>query len=275
MRIPSQSHWKILCYFIVAGCFLAGGPSANASAEEMADGLAFVTSMQGAVSIETADEHAIDLKFHDTLLLNNSTLRTGKDAHLFLALSNGMAIGLEENSELRVETFAQKPFTERKESLTHEPSTSTLSIQLNSGKLAIVSNNLSPLSQARVTLANGELRIHAATCVIQSDTLLGEHITACQGNLTYYYPISKKREFIANSQSVRISPQSAKLGKTTENVSLDTLPEHIDRFAQATQHASKRVFFKAGSDGQLPEPILIAEPTYFDQSAQRPYEFNE
>ncbi len=272
MRIKSQSCWKTLCCLIAAGSFL-GGPVAS-HAEEMPEGIAVATGIRGSIRIKSADGQSVSPKLHDTLILNASTIETGKNAHIFFALSNGMGIGIGQNTEVLIETFIQKPFTEKKERLSYEPSVSILSIRLVTGSMAIVSNKLSPLSQARVYLPTGELRIHSATCIVQNDDI-GAHITACEGTLTYYYPDGESREFIVEPQSIRISPQSAKLGKVTESTTLTSLPEAIDQFAKATQHASKRVFFKAGYNGSPPRPVLIASPAYFDQPVDRPYVFNE
>lgn len=272
MHIKSQSFWKTLCCLIAAGSFLGG--TVVSHAEEMVGGIAIATSTQGHIQIEDANGQSVRLRFHDTLELNASTIKTGKGAHAFFALSNGMGIGIEQNSEVVFETFTQKPFTREREQLSYEASVSILSIRLITGSLAVVSNKLSPLSQARIYLPSGELRIHSATCIVQHDQL-GDHITACEGNITYYYPDGERREFIVEPQSIRISPQSAKLGKVTEKMTLSSLPDAIDRFAKATQHASKRAYFKAGHNGHLPRPVLIAPPAYFDQPVDRPYEFNE
>ena len=94
-------------------------------------------------------------------MLNESTIETGKNAHVFFALSNGMGIGIGQNSEVIFETYVQKPFPARKERLSYEPSVSILSVRLVSGTLAVASNKLSPLSQARVYLPTGELRTGA------------------------------------------------------------------------------------------------------------------
>ena len=272
MHITSQSFWKTLCGLIAAGSFLGGTAASHAA--EMTEGLAVTTSVKGSIQITDANEQRTQPQLHDTLVLNASTIETSKKSHIFFALSNGMGIGIEENSKIIFETFIQKPFTIDRERLSYEPSVSILSIRLISGSLAVVSNKLSPLSQARVYLPSGELRIHSATCIVENDQM-GDHITACEGTITYHYPDGERREFIVEPQSIRISPQSAKLGKVTESTTLDSLPERIAQFAKATKHASKRVFFKAGYNGQPLRPVLIASPAYFNQPVDRPYEFNE
>ena len=114
-------------------------------------------------------------------------------------------------------------------------------------------------------------RLHA----LSSYTDMAAQITAYAGLLTYKYPDRKHRELIVEPQSIRISAQSAMLGEVTESMTLSSLPKAVEEFAQATENASKRVFFKAGKDGDSPRPILIASPTYFDQPVIRPYEYPE
>ena len=266
----STALQNLLRCVAAAGSFLVGGLSSHA--DEMIEGIAIATSIRGSIQIETADEQRIHLKLHDELTLNATTIKTGKKAHLYFALSNGMGIGISENSEIILETYLQRPFPPTRKRISHEPSVSILSIRLTSGSIAIASNELSPLSQARIYLPTGELRIHSATCIVQNDTL-GTHITACEGTITYYYPDGKNREFIVEPQSIRISPQNAKLGKVSKVSTLNTLPKALERFAQATEHASQRVFFEASYDGKLLCPTLITSPTYFNQSTERPYVF--
>jgi hypothetical protein len=254
-----------------AGSFLLVGLSSHA--DEMIEGIAIATSIRGSIHIETADEQRLHLKLHDQLKLNATTIKTGKKAHLYFALSNGMGIGISENSEIIFETYLQRPFSPTRKRISHEPSVSILSIRITSGSIAIASNKLSPLSQARIYLPTGELRIHSATCIVQNNTL-GAHITACEGTITYYYPDGKNREFIVEPQSIRISPQNAKLGKASKVSTRNTLPKALERFAKATEHASQRVFFEASYDGKLLSPTLIISPTYFNQSTERPYVFS-
>ena len=270
MLMHSTALQNLLRCVAAASSFLVGGLSSHA--DEMIEGIAIATSIRGSIQIETADEQRIHLKLHDELTLNATTLKTGNKAHLYFALSNGMGIGISENSEIIFETYLQRPFPPTRKRISHEPSVSILSIRLTSGSIAIASNELSPLSQARIYLPTGELRIHSATCIVQSDTF-GTHITACEGTITYYYPDGESREFIVEPQSIRISPQNAKLGKVSKVSTLNTLPKALERFAQATEHASQRVFFEASYDGKLLCPTLITSPTYFNQSTERPYVF--
>jgi len=272
MYIGSKTCWKTLFCLITTGYFLGG--AADSNAEEMAEGIAVATSIQGSIQIEDAESKISQPKLHDTLNLNTCTVETGKNAHLFLALSNGIGIGIGENSEVRFETFIQQPFNEDRESLSYEPSVSILSIRIINGDLAVVSNKLSPLSEARIFLPIGELQIHSATCIINYSDMAAQ-ITAYAGLLTYKYPDRKHRELIVEPQSIRISAQSAILGEITESMTLSSQPKAVEEFAQATENASNRVFFEAGKNGHSPQPVLIASPTYFDQPVIRPYEYAE
>ncbi|CAA6678344.1 MULTISPECIES: hypothetical protein [unclassified Lentimonas] len=272
MRNTLQPFRKTLYGLIAVGCLSMGLTTALSA--DMAEGLAFATSVKGNIQITDTKGQLTEPNLHDTLVLNGATIKTGKNAHIFFALSNGVGVGIGSSSEVIFETYVQKSFPERKERLSSEPSVSNLSIRLVTGNLAIASNQLSPLSQALVYLPSGDLRIHSATCIVQHDEL-GSHITAREGTITYYYPDGEKREFIVESQSIRISPQSAKLGKVTENMTWTSLPESMDKFSKATQLASQRVLFKAGDNGNPPHAVLVAPTAFYDQSIARPYEFND
>ena len=272
MRNTLQSLRTALYGLTTVGCLSVGLTASWA--EDMTGGLAFTNSVKGSIQITDTKGSHVQPNLHDTLVLNESKIETGKNAHIYFALSNGIGVGIGSESEVIFETYLQRPFPKRKERLSYEPSVSTLSIRLITGDLAIASNKLSPLSQARVYLPSGELRIHSATCIIQNDEL-GAHITACEGTITYYYPDGEEREFIVEPQSIRISPQSAKLSKVTESMTLTSLPESIDRFAKATQQASKRVFFKAGENGNPPKAVRLAPSAFYNLPTKRPYEFND
>ena len=104
----------------------------------------------------------------------------------------------------------------------------------------------------------------------------GLHITAYDGNLTYYYPNSQSREFVSAPKGIRISEQSMERLQVAETTTVETLEAELARFCQAAQHASKRVTFQANESTNLPpEPVLIARPQYFQQPEFRPYQYKE
>ncbi len=241
----------------------------------MPDGIAVVTSQQGSIRItDTSGKRQSSPDLHQARTLSGQTIRTGKDAHIFFALSNGLGIGIGEDSQVTFHIYAQEPFRAEKESLNYEPSVSTLTVEIQQGTFAIMSEGLSPLSKARLLTPTGTLRVHAALCLIRQDET-GTTITAYKGNTTFHYPDGKNREFIAGPAAVRISPQSSSLGKIAEKIDIATLSERSKRFADAARNASRRVFFKSSETDGTAIPTLIAPNSYFEQAPARPYEYRE
>lgn len=245
-----------------------------AQAQNMPEGVAVVTGVLQPVDWSRPEAGSVHPKLNDTTRIQGRSLRTGKGAHLFLALSNGLAIGIGENSELDVDVYQQTPFSERRESLDYEPSVSQLSLRLKHGVLAVATNRLSPLSQARIALPSGQVRIHSGVALFSAgDT--GMHLTALEGTLTYYYPEGAHREFLAAPQSIRLTEQSARQNRIAATPTIEDMPDEWKHLAQATRHASRRVFFQAAEEGAAPRPVRIVSPEYFKQVPVRPYEFSD
>ncbi|MFP4069364.1 MAG: hypothetical protein ACLFVC_04200 [Opitutales bacterium] len=239
-------------------------------------GLAFLTTVDGEVRHQPEGRSARSPEIHAAISLNQSTLSTGPEAFCGLALSNGIALGLDANSTLRIPGFRQARFPEEKASLTYEPSMSELTLQLESGTLAVACDHLSPLSEMWIHLPLGKIRVHSATCVV-AITETGVQLTVYQGHLTYYYPDASKREFISSEQSLRISPTSARMGRVAETAAMDGLPAEWRQLSEATYHASKRVFFLPGDpESEAPAtPVPIVPPDYYDQESARPYQLSD
>lgn len=244
-------------------------------AAEMMPGSAIVTSRSGPVRASEAGGRQLDVDTHDILLPSGLSLSTGKKGRIFLALSNGVAVALDEATSIFCAEYTQRPFSLEDQSRGLEPSESGMRLQLESGQIAIATNRLSPLSELRILLPHGELRLHKGTCLINYDSM-GLRITSFDGNLTYYYPDSDAREYVSAPASVRISDQSAERRQATEVASVDSLgPEDI-QLCRAAQHASQRVTFEANiTTGLPPVPVLIVKPQYFQQPAMRPYQFKD
>ena len=240
----------------------------------MTDGIAIVSSEHGAIQITDENGRSFSPKLHETLVLSGSTIKTGKGAHLFIALSNGMGIGIKESSEVMVNSYQQRPFSAIQQSIRHEPSASELSLQIAQGTIALAGNRLAPVSRAHIELPHGNIRIHSATCIVQCNESATK-VTASAGALTYYYPDKAKRKFVVGPQSLHISQQDTEPVLETQNVVLADLAEDPKQLAAATERASQRVFFKANASGEAPHPVLIVSPDYFEQPAARPYQFNE
>lgn len=245
------------------------------TAQTMVDGSAIVTSRSGSVSATDASGKRISLDAHDVLLPAELQISTNEDAQIFLTLSNGVALALDESTLLQCASYTQRPFDLEDQSLGLEPSVSDLQIRFIKGQLAVASNRLSPLSELRIQLPEGELRLHKGTCLISLEAT-GLHITAYDGNLTYYYPSGESREFVSAPKRVRISKQSVQRQQIAEASTVDSLEAEQVRFTQAAQHASKRVTFQPNMATRLPPvPVLIVRPQYFQQLYFRPYQFED
>ena len=244
-------------------------------AQTMIKGSAIVTSRSGSAHAKDASGKRVSTASHEILLPSGLTLSTTKDANIFLTFSNGVALAINEESVVQCTDYTQRPFDKEDQARDLEPSVSNLKLRMIKGQIAIASNQLSPLSELRIQLPKGELRLHKGCCLIRLNTT-GLHITAYEGNLIYYYPNSQSREFVSAPKGIRISEQSMERLQVAENTSVETLEAEQAHFCQAAQHASKRVTFQANESTNLPpEPVLIAKPEYFQQPEFRPYLFNK
>jgi hypothetical protein len=274
MPLKAHSVWHALRALTTAIVLSAG--LCPAQAQAMTDGIAVVTSEQGAIQITDENGHNFSPNLHQTLLLNGSRIQTGEGAHLFMALSNGVGVGIKGNSEVVFESYQQRPFSAKQQSIRHEPSKSELSLQITQGTIALAGNRLSPISELLVDLPSGTIRIHSANCVVQRNDL-ETVVTACdkESTFTYYSPNKTTREFFVGPERLRLNEANGQVVLKTESMTPATLPEECQQLAAATQQASQRVFFKATAPGETPQPVLIVSPDYFEQPAARPYQFNE
>ena len=238
-------------------------------------GSAFITSQIGTLNCKDYNGSKISIKQHDFIVIEGTEINTEKDSQLYLALTNGLAIGIGPQSKVHCNTYKQQPYKVERQGTKYEPSTSVLKVAIEFGTIALSCPHLSALSEMRLILPTGELRLHRGTCVIQC-TPSTTNITAYDGMLTFYYPNGSEREFIAEPMSVRISPQSAKLGRIAEDETDEVLEDNLLKLAQATEYAKKRVIFKVSNVGdipQIPQPTLVVPKSYYLQPSARPYEF--
>ena len=244
-------------------------------AQTMIKGSAIITSRSGSAHAKDASGERVSTASHEILLPSGLTLSTTEDAYIFLTFSNGVALAMNEESVVQCTDYTQRPFNKEDQARGLEPSVSNLKLRMIEGQIAIASNRLSPLSELRIQLPKGELRLHKGCCLIRLNTT-GLHITAYEGNLTYYYPNSQSREFVSAPMGIRISEQGMERSQVTENTSVESLKAEQALFCKAAQHASKRVTFQANESTKLPpEPVLIARPEYFQQPEFRPYLFKK
>ena len=288
-RKPAKVNFLHSALLIISALFIFS----PLQAQKMIKGSAIVTSRSGSAYAKGTSGERVAIASHETLEPSGLTLSTRRDASIFLTFSNGVALAVDEESVVQCIDYTQRPFDKEDQVRGLEPSISNLKIRMKEGQIAIASNQLSPLSELRIQLPKGELRLHKGCCLIRLNKT-GLHITAYEGNLIYYYPHVKSREFVSaqkgsltyyypNSQSrefvsapkgIRISEQSIERLQVAENTSVEMLEVEQAHLCQAAQHASKRVTFQANESTNLPpKPVLIARPEYFQQPEFRPYQF--
>lgn len=238
------------------------------------DSIAVVTSARGDAAIVSAGMSGKEIEPHQSLLLSGAKIETSEKSYLFLAFSNGLGMGIDSSTIVHCQSYTQEPFKANRENLDFEPSISKLLLELEAGALSFVCERLSPRSQIRVITPNGTLRIHSAHCHIEINET-GTKITVYSGTATFYYPDGESREFLSHSTSIRISPQSAAMGKIAEKIGFEDTPKADRVFTEAAQHATKRVHFKAPKNGNTAEPILIMPLQTFEQPTARPYEYQD
>ena len=242
---------------------------------EMIDGSAIVTSRSGSVSATNASGDRVSVNARNILQPTGLQLATQEDGRIFLTFSNGVAIALDAGTSIECREYTQRPFNKKEQSQGLEPSISKFLLKFSQGQIGIASNRLSPLSELRIEMPEGEIRFHKGTSLISYDST-GLHISAIEGSLTYYYPDGNSRVFISAPKSVRISDQSMARNQIAETTSSELLEAPAKQFCQAVQHASKRVLFEANdATGLPPVPVLIVRPEYFEQPAKRPYQFKD
>lgn len=245
------------------------------SAAEMINGSAMITSRTGTVKVTQVSAQSVKVNAHTTLLPGGLSFSTGSKGALFLTLSNGVALGLDEKTTIHCTEYMQRPFNREEQSRGFEASVSKLRLQYEKGQLAIASNQLSPLSDIRIELPYGELRLNKGSCLIRHDAN-GLHLTAVEGTLTYYYPNSEEREYITAPKNVRISKENARRPHLTKIVPFEILNPEAIQLQKATEHASRRVLFQPNAGtGFAPKPLLIVRPEYYEQPTLRPYTFKD
>lgn len=244
-------------------------------AQEMIPSNGILTSRKGSITIKDDSGKKLSLKPRVSLLPAGTSWSSGKKSTAFLSLSNGVAIGIDASTQVSIVDYQQKPYEAKKEGFEYEPSASKLQLQFDSGQIAIASNRLSPLSEFRVQLPIGSLRIHKGTSIVSYDDM-GLQLLAVDGNLTYYYPDGESRVFVTQGNRVRISEASAQRQQLVEREEKAVIDPDTQSFAKAAQHSSRRVLYQANkSTGQPPVPVMVVRPDYFKQPNIRPYQFQD
>ena len=239
-------------------------------AEAMINGSSIITSSGGDVKLSTLEGESVKSKLHTVLSPDGMSFMTGARSRLFMTLSNGVALGLDSETYLQCTEYKQMPFDLKEQSRRLEASVSRLHLKYEKGLLAIAGNYLSPLSEIKIILPNGELRLYKGSCLIKGDTSELQ-ITATEGTLMYYFAGNNDYEYITAPESLRlVSAQK----KTIANLPINSLDPKLLSLSKATHNASRRVQFKPNKgSGLAPEPVLIVRPEYFEQPTVRPYRF--
>ena len=240
--------------------------------EEMISGSAIITSCKGEIEVTNQEGESIKSKLHSTLLPKGLNFKTRDKSRLFMTLSNGVALGIDGGASIQCVDYVQLPFNMEEQSRRIEASVSKLHLKYENGLIAIAGNYLPPLSEIKILLPDGKLRLYKGSCLIERNAT-ELRIIATEGTLTYYYAGSDEREYITAPESISIVNARK---KTIVNMPIGSLDPRLSLLTRATQHASRRVQFHPNKDsGQAPEPVLIVRPEYFEQPAARPYEFKD
>lgn len=244
-------------------------------AQGMIEGNAVLTSHSGTISVRGDSGQNRPVEPRTGFSPTGTQWSTPNNAQAFLAFSNGTALGIGKSTRLDIVNYQQEPFSPEKEGFSYEPSTSKLTLELESGQLALVCQRLSPVSELRIRLPHGSLRIHRGIVHIRYDQT-GLHIAMVEGNSTYYYPDNDAREFVTGGSIVRIGVQSVQRQQIAERLPVDTLTPDAVQLYQATTHASRRVLFRANAGTNAPPaPRMVVRPDYYQQPSPRPYEFKD
>lgn len=238
------------------------------------DGFGYISSLKGGVRITTADEASFKPDLHDTFPLNATRLNTEPTEQVILNLSNTIALGLHENTELRIPRFKQVIFTEEKASVRREPSTSELVLSIIEGTTVIAAAEQAPLSEFNLELPIGYAIFRNAHAQIQCspDEI---KISLLEGTMTYFPAPNSRPRYLAAPIHTVINQQTLKQSVLPENSIEETLTPDERAFAEAVAKAPDRVYFPRLNAEDPIQAIAIADPSYHKKPNARPYEFKE
>lgn len=272
MELHPQTYW--LTYLklvgVCAALLLAQLPLQSS---EFNKGIGFISSKLGKVVITDSAGQTIHPELHQSFEPDACTLSTDTESSIFIALSNGIAIGLGPSSKVTINRFEQVPFSAERESRKFEPSRSRLKITLIQGTLSCDYEHLSALSEATILSEAGKLHLHKGqfTFAIKEDSF---HAVAFLGNATFYYPTTSVREFLATNQVLTVPFGSSEQGDAQFTETTESIAESWKRQALATQNARKRIYFQAAAENDtIATGNIIVSPQFYKQTPARPYSF--
>lgn len=243
--------------------------------EKFEDGLSIVTTCKGTIDLLRPDGSRQALEHLSVQTLSGTELKLDAGEHLFLSLSNGIALCIEENSHLRFETYLQLPFRADKESSEYEPSRSRLTLSLKKGSICFSSDSLSPVSEFIIKLPAGDIKILKASGRLQHDEI-NTQLSILSGIAAYSKRGREKATFLNAPYQAAISRVSAELGTATliPHAEDNALAAATRRMVDATHRARERVLYKiTTAESDIPEPILVARPEDLLKPSPRPYTY--
>lgn len=237
------------------------------SQAEQSPGFAAVTTVRGNAQISSTDDTQRLPKLHEIIGINACSIQTQAESELVLSLSNGIGLSISESSSVAVERYTQAPFEKRKEGLQFEPSSSTLTLKLDTGSLGLAYEHLSPLSTATVQLPLGDLKVHSSTIAVHVKDNQHCTIYVVFGTATLHASNSTERTFLSSGQQLIIE------GSTTHFKDLSDAPEASLRLAHSADYSRKRVLFRNDETEERPKAIWVSPVEQLEKETKRPYSF--
>ncbi len=241
-------------------------------AEKEANGVGYITTLTGNVTFSNISGEIVRPELHSLIEMRGLKIATSSRASVSFVLSNGSSFILSAESELIVERFKQLHFEDNEGSFIVEPSTSQIGLELIKGTLTVTGERLSPLSKFEVKLPEGTLRVHSAISVLEK-TQIETKIAAIEGRLTFYFGNDKDREFMSGPYAIRLTEQSAKLGRVNDRITRENFDPKWIELGRSVEWANNRILFQSSADQWPPQAIKVVPADYYEQDSARPYNF--
>ena len=264
---------KRLCRWATAAAFFCCGVVVQG--QELEDGVAFVTTVDGQVRFESVEGGNKPARLHQSITLSGTRVTTGEKSFCGLSLSNGVGLVLGPESQVSIGAYRQRPYPASEQSLEYEASVSHLELALESGRIAMAAGRLSPLSKINVSTPYGVARTHSALGFVafEEDRV---QLTAIEGNLVFTFFDADEREFLGSGRSFQITKQSALRAEPAVRSSAAELGEAAQDLVAAAAYASRRVLFLVEDlEPAIPSPRLVTPADASTSPSPRPYGYRD
>ena len=259
--------WAAAAAFFCCGVVLPG--------QELEDGLALLTTVDGQVRFESVEGDSQPARLHQSMTLSGTRVTTGEKSFCGLSLSNGAGLVLGPESQVSIGAYRQRPYPASEQSLEYEASVSHLELTLESGRIAMAAGRLSPLSKINVSTPYGVARTHSALGFVAFEEDRVE-LTAIEGNLVFTFFDTDEREFLGSGRSLRITKQSALRAEPEVRSSAAESGEAAQDLVAAATQASRRVLFLVeGLEPGIPSPRLATPADASTLPSPRPYGYRD